>query len=876
MANQNKQLKKMAKKALKNDKVSRKQSNKSVNEIGERLQIARARLNTIRNSSGKRELENIEDEALYPLTLASNYIPIKNIQNGVIETTDNRFLKICEVEPVNFDLKNEHEQEKIISSFEKYLRIAPKSFQVKCLSRKASVDRMISEIQKCKVEEKYEDVKELYDNQIDFIKKTARNEAISRRFFVTFEYESESRVEAGNRKKAERQLYDYEETARKYLKTCGNTVYETNEKKNHEQAKFIYDILNRNKAFDIPFEINITDVRQRYLSQNNKMDISSIPIRDYVSPQSIDFRNSRYVVIDGTYYSFMFLQSNGYHENEFYAWFSILTNLGEGIDADLFVRKYDRELMKDKVARSTRINKLRLNDTNAESQNTDNLTVSVDSGNFIKEGLKNNEDFYYVNTMITITAENLEALEYKVKEVKKYLKTNEYGITTCVNKQEAAYNSYMPFNTIDKQLDKQSKQNVLTKGLSMFYPFTSYEMSGNGGVMIGTAENSALVSLDNFNNHLYKNANMVILGTSGAGKTYDLNIIALRQRLMHIPVCIIAPLKAEEFARSCEKVKGSFITISPDSSNCINIMEIRPKSESNNKFIDGEIVSESSLLVEKVQDLLIFFSLLVPDITYEEKQLIDEEIINTYKDFGITHDNKSLYNEDGTVKTMPILGDLYEKLMGNADTKRIANILKRLVTGSAKTFNKQTNVDLNNEYTVIDISRLTGDLLVVGMFVALNYVWSKAKEDRTKLKTIIIDELWKLLGSNELAAEYVLEIFKIIRGYGGSAIGATQDLGDFYSLAGGKFGKGIINNSKIKFVLQLEHDEACVVQKALNLNDNERDKIESFERGTAMLIANNNNMIVNFKASPLEHRYITTSRTDLEKIAMEEKRKMGA
>ena len=144
MANQNKQLKKMAKKALKNDKVSRKQSNKSVNEIGERLQIARARLNTIRNSSGKRELENIEDEALYPLTLASNYIPIKNIQNGVIETTDNRFLKICEVEPVNFDLKNEHEQEKIISSFEKYLRIAPKSFQVKCLSRKASVDRMIS------------------------------------------------------------------------------------------------------------------------------------------------------------------------------------------------------------------------------------------------------------------------------------------------------------------------------------------------------------------------------------------------------------------------------------------------------------------------------------------------------------------------------------------------------------------------------------------------------------------------------------------------------------------------------------------------------------------------------------------------------------
>ena len=126
---------------------------------------------------------------------------------------------------------------------------------------------------------------------------------------------------------------------------------------------------------------------------------------------------------------------------------------------------------------------------------------------------------------------------------------------------------------------------------------------------------------------------------------------------------------------------------------------------------------------------------------------------------------------------------VYNLLIQSPETKRLGNILNRLVHGSAKTFNQPTNVDLSNPYTVLDISELTGDLLVVGMFVALDYVWDKAKEDRTKEKAIFIDEIWQLIGasSNTMAAEFCLEIFKIIRGYGGAAIAATQDLTDFFA-----------------------------------------------------------------------------------------------
>ena len=148
---------------------------------------------------------------------------------------------------------------------------------------------------------------------------------------------------------------------------------------------------------------------------------------------------------------------------------------------------------------------------------------------------------------------------------------------------------------------------------------------------------------------------------------------------------------------------------------------------------------------------------------------MDEALIKTYARKGITHKNESLIDpkHPDHYKAMPILGDVYDVLMETEDTKRLAHILNRLVHGSASSFNQQTNVDLTNKYTVLDISELTGssDLLTVGMFVALDYVWDKAKENRTEEKAIFVDEVWQLIGasSNRLAAEFVLEIAKIIR-----------------------------------------------------------------------------------------------------------------
>lgn len=255
--------------------------------------------------------------------------------------------------------------------------------------------------------------------------------------------------------------------------------------------------------------------------------------------------------------------------------------------------------------------------------------------------------------------------------------------------------------------------------------------------------------------------------------------------------------------------------------------------------------------------------------------MLDEALIKTYTQFGITHDNASLYIDASrtAMRPMPILGDLYENLKENTLTNRLATIVSRFVTGSAQSFNRQTNVDLSNKYIVLDISELKGKLLPVGMMIALDYVWDQVKADRTKRKMVFIDEIWKLIGgaANKQAAEFCLEIFKIIRGYGGGALAATQDLSDFFGLEDGRYGRAILNNSKTKIILNLEPDEAEYVKDVLKLTRTEIRSITQFERGEALISSNSNKVPVIIKASREEQQMITTDRAELEAMLTEMK-----
>ena len=816
------------------------------------------------------------------LNPVADYLPIEKVENGIIYTKDHRFVKVVEVVPINFMLRSAREQRNIIYSFVSYLKISPIKLQIKVLTRRADINRHLDTVRQEMAHEENEQCRLMQEDYLNFVQQVGSREAVTRRFFLIFEYEPWANTRRSEQEdEAIQSLQSAVHTASNYLRQCGNEVV-VHENEDEFTVDVFYNLLCRNESAVKPLSVRAQEIVAQYLDKGREGEIDRIPAAEFAAPKSIDFTHGRYLCIDGLYYTYLLVPSDGYKTQVPAGWLSLIVNAGDGIDLDMFLSRQPKERIIQRVGQQLRINRSKIKDASDTNTDFDDIDGAIRSGYFLKEGLANNEDFYYLNLLITVTAPSVEDLEWKAGEIKKLLLSQDMDVCNCHFREEQAFCSALPLVSMEKGLFERGKRNLLTGGAASCYPFTSFEMCDDNGILLGVNKyNSSLIIVDIFNSAIYKNANMAILGTSGAGKTFTMQLMALRMRRKNIPVFIIAPLKGHEFHRACANVGGEFIQISPASPHCINVMEIRKVDRSVSELLDGPGIQLSELAA-KIQQLHIFFSLLIPDMSHEERQLLDEALIRTYNSKGITHDNASLEDpaNPGYYREMPVLGDLYEILKAAPETTRMAHILNRLVNGSASTFNKQTNVRLDNKYTVLDISSLTGDLLTVGMFVALDFVWDRAKADRTEEKAIFIDECWQLLSGagatgTRLAGDFVLEIFKTVRGFGGSAVCASQDLNDFFNLDEGRFGKGIINNSKTKIILNLEDDEAERVQETLHLSDAETMEVTHFERGSGLISTNNNNVMVEFKASPLEKDLITTDRRELREL-LERKRQEQA
>lgn len=810
-----------------------------------------------------------------------DFLPVREIRNGIIETTDDRYVKIIEILPINFLLRSSEEQYNIISSFASWLKISPMKLQFKSVSRKADSDKHVAMVREELSREENQQCRHLGEEYLRLIKDVGNKEALSRRFFLIFQYEPP----AGKRSSGESyaDIYGMIQTAvqnaKTYFMQCGNAIVQP-EDEDAFTAEVLYMFFNRSSCVNEPFQSRVERVVVDTMQAKGKIiGLDAVPhIRpaNFIAPRGIDFSHYNFVVMDGMYYSVMHIRRNGFPHTVRGGWMSSLINAGEGVDIDVHLRRENRGKTLDKVAQRIRLNRTKLRGMQDTSTDYEELTGSIQSGYYIKSGIaNNNEDLFYMSVFITISARTYEELLWRRGQMTDLLKSMDMYVGDCNFQQEAALRSVMPFLCIDPNIEKKAQRNILTSGAASTYMFTSFEMSDDSGVLLGiNRHNNSLCVVDLFNTRVNKNANVTLLGTSGAGKTFTMQLLALRMRMRGIQCYILAPLKGHEFKRACAAVGGTYIKISPGSTNCINVMEIRRTLSPEMELIDEmDYNSEDSLLSRKIQQLLIFFSLLIPDMSNEEEQMLDEALVRTYRQFGITHDNDSLYADKAHTryKRMPILGDLHKLLEANPLTQRLAIIVSRFVTGSAQSFNQQTNVNLENKYVVIDISELKGKLLPVGMFIGLDYIWDQVKSDRTKRKAIYIDEIWQLIGasSNRQAGEFCQEIFKIARGYGAAAIAASQDLSDFFSLEDGKYGRAIINNSKTKIILNLEPDEAEYVRETLKLTRTEIRSITQFERGEALISSNNNKVPVLVRASKVEQQLITTDRAELAAILKE-------
>ena len=149
-----------------------------------------------------------------------------------------------------------------------------------------------------------------------------------------------------------------------------------------------------------------------------------------------------------------------------------------------------------------------------------------------------------------------------------------------------------------------------------------------------------------------------------------------------------------------------YLKMSPSSRDCPNIMAIRRKSLDAYSGLRDLAVRDDSVLADKISRLIIWYSLQKRDLSDEDKNHLDSSLVECYRRYGITFDNDSVLKEDGAFRKMPIIADWYNVLQENAETKHLAVVLARYVTGSASAMGARNDIDLDNKYIVLDTSEI--------------------------------------------------------------------------------------------------------------------------------------------------------------------------
>ena len=578
---------------------------------------------------------------------------------------------------------------------------------------------------------------------------------------------------------------------------------------------------------------------------------------DLLAPSYINLSNPKYIEIDNIYYASLIIINYFREQTELILKTLIDTNID--VNISIFYEKQDTyKTIRDLTYHIGNVG-ADLKGNNQNRQDIEIAAFTYNDAKYIRKELQiNNEELYYLYIYINTYSKDNKELEKILNKIEGIVEAKGIQIRRAYFRQEETYRACLPLMENHRLLKEVSKRNVLTSGLVATYPFISSAIFDEKGIFVGTnIYNKSLVFIDRYNTSKYKNANMCIFGTSGAGKSFYTKLLILRYRLMGIEQYIIDPER--EYNNLCNNLNGTLLKIGPGSNSYINIFDIRKES------IEDD---EKGYLANKIGKLIGFFNLVFGKINEEEKAILEEKLIELYKLKNITFDDKSLYKESNDKmninpifkesKDMPILEDFYNLLDRDEKTKIFKIKLIPFIKGSLKFFNNYTNVELDNKLIVADVYELGEENLKYGMYLFTDLFWDKIKKDRKLKKAIYLDEIWRLIGvtSNKDVASFIYKIFKTIRKYGGSGVAITQDISDIFSLEDGTYGKSILNNSSIKTFFSLEEENIKILEQYTNLSEKEKIEIKSLKRGECLMFVGSEHILNKIESADFEKEII--------------------
>ncbi|MBI3985274.1 MAG: ATP-binding protein [Candidatus Levybacteria bacterium] len=472
------------------------------------------------------------------------------------------------------------------------------------------------------------------------------------------------------------------------------------------------------------------------------------------------------------------------------------------------------------------------------------VSASLEDALSVQEELaKGVERFFQFSLYVSLVSESLEELNEASRRLNATLSSILLLPKTATLQMEDGFKSTIPLGEDRLYITR----NMDTTSLASTFPFTSAMLTQDKGVLYGVnQQNGSLIIFDRYS---LENANEVVLGKSGAGKSYLIKLEVMRQFMFGTEVIVVDP--EGEYEKLAESFGGEEVAFTPSSAIKINPFDLSGMYEEGENELGLKILSLHGLLKIVLGKL---------DATHDA--ILDRALVETYRQKGITTD------PDTQKKEPPLMEDLYKVLLGMEDpaAKDLALILEKFIKGSLSgIFNQQSNFDISNPLTIFNIKALEEELRPIAMHIILDFVWTKVRKNLKK-RLLILDEAWYMM-KYEDSASFVYSIAKRSRKYYLGLTTITQDVRDFLST---DYGKAVLSNSSIQMLLKQSPSEVDLVADVFYLTAGEKQLLLSANVGEGLFFAGQNHVAIQVVAASFEHQTITSNPQEVIEQNLEE------
>ena len=554
-------------------------------------------------------------------------------------------------------------------------------------------------------------------------------------------------------------------------------------------------------------------------------------IQDVIAPAGLEV-NTGYLKFGEKYLKTFFLFT--YPRYLTSGWFSPIINLAEIIDISVHIHPIDTALALRNLRRKTAQVQAQIMEREEKGLVRDPMleTAYQDVENLRDALQQAQEKLFEIGIYITIYGNDLKDLARLENLIVSLLESKLVYIKPALFQQLEAFSSVLPLVT-----DKLAIRTPLNSGpASSIFPFISADLTSDEGILYGVnLSNNSLVIFDRFS---LENANFCVFAKAGSGKSFFAKLEILRSMMLGTDIIVIDP--ENEYQNLCETIGGSYFKISLTSANHINPFDIPviPPDEEPAEVFKSHILNLVGLI-----------KLMLGEITPEEDAILDRTVLETYASRDITPE------KDFSQAQPPLLEDLQTILENTEGGGGIAKRLEKFTRGSYAGFtNQPTNVNIKNRLVVFSIRDLEDELRPIAMYIILNFIWNLIRAELKK-RIVVIDEAWLMMKYPD-SASFLFGLAKRARKYYLGVTTITQDVEDFL---GSPYGRPIINNSSLQFLLKQAPATIDLVAKTFNLTDVEKTFLLEAGVGEGLFFAGLKHAALKVVASYTEDQMITTN-----------------